>query len=206
MSTLPPLAALARTAVNLFTAIIVCALVAPSAPSLAQGPLDKLIGNNSKNLSRLPDDQIEGTIWEYKGTLRTDRRRDQESEADEAGDQEKKDKLEGRFRFEENAVFDVSRRLDLPSRDKVRGVLDSLREGEAQELKLPSGSKAKRIGSYRHSRNRLRLDLDDKKALFGVMVLRPKKNTSDIWQGTFQEKEGKRTVRTWQVEIRPVED
>ena len=52
----------------------------------------------------------------------------------------------------------------------------------------------------------MRLDFDDKDSLHGTMILTRQKKTEDVWIGNYTEKDGKKSVRTWQVEVRPLED
>ena len=115
--------------------------------------------------------------------------------------------LTGRFRVEGSAIFDVSRRFKLSPRKDVKKVVDDIRSGKGVDVKLPAAPQQKRLGQYRKlGRGRLRLDLDDKESLNGIMIIWRKKNTSDVWLGTYAEKQGTRTVRDWQVELRPIED
>ena len=180
------------------TAALLAILVTSQATQSAMGQLKLPIpGGNQSNLPRLPDDQIEGTIWEYKGKLKSKPAKD-----------EKVPELKGRFRTEGKAILDVSRRLALPSKDDVKRVVKSVVEdGKAPEIKLPSEPQVKRLGQYRKlSSGKLRLDFDDKESLNGLMIIWPKKDTDDVWMGTYSEKDGKKTVREWLVELRPIED
>jgi len=163
------------------------------AASLALPPIP---GGGSQNGARLPDDQVEGTIWEYRGTLQSKPAgADAESE------------LRGKFRIEGTAVFAVSQTIDLPSREEVKEVVDDVRRGKGIQLKVPTAAQQKRIGQYRKiSRSRRRFDFDDPDSLHGIMIVRPKKGTSDVWIGTYDQKQGKKTVGQWDVEIRPIED
>lgn len=173
--------------------------------SFAQGPLDQLKNSaRGDTLARLPNDQIEGTIWSYRGTL---------EKGTAAADGAKS--LEGQFRTEGEAILAVSRSLKLPTRDEVKGVVDSFRRGKPKAIPLPSGSSQQRLGEYRFlNKNKLRLDFEastdsntsDETALNGSMILRRKKDTSSVWIGDYREKEGKKTVRTWQMEVRALED
>lgn len=144
---------------------------------------------------------MEGTIWEYKATL-------------EKGelDGKKKAKTEGYFRTEGEGIFAVERRIKLPSGKQIRKLIDSIRSGDLKPIELPGG-KPKRIGDYKISRTgRLTLKFDDEgdeikgKGLFGTMILRKKKEQRGVYIGDYREKEGKKTVRTWQVTVRGVED
>jgi hypothetical protein len=148
------------------------------------------------NLQRLPDDQVEGTIFEYKGTLKE---KPKEGEGTPT--------LEGKFRIEDSAILDVSPTFKLPSKEEVKKLTDKIGSGKGVDLKLPAAPQQKRLGQYRRiSKGKMRLDFDDRDSLQGIMILNQQKNTSDVWVGTFSEKDGKKLVRTWQVEVRPIED
>lgn len=153
-------------------------------------------GGNKETLPRLPNDQVEGTIWEYSG-----KPKGQPKEG------EKAPKLEGRFRTENQAILDVSRRLPIPPKDEVKKVVEKVKEGELSEVKLPAAPQVKRLGEYRKiAGGKLRLDFNDKESLNGIMVIWPKKDTADVWLGTYTEKKDGKTVREWIVEVRPIED
>ena len=165
-----------------------------SATAFAQLPLPPVPGKGE--VSRLPDDQIEGTIWEYQGKLK-----------DEPAKGEEVPELQGRFRTEGKAIFDVSRRLPIPEKKEVDKAVKALKKGELKDIKLPEGPQVKRLGEYRQiTGGKLRLDFKDKESLNGIMIIWPKKETADVWLGNYTEKlEGKK-VRTWIVEVRPIED
>ena len=79
--------------------------------------------------------------------------------------------------------------------------------GKGVELKLPAPPQQKRLGEYRSiSGGKLRFDFNDKESLNGIMVVSRKKKTDDVWIGTFTEREAGRVVRTWDVELRPIQD
>lgn len=160
---------------------------------LAQLPIPR---GGKETLSRLPNDQIEGTIWEYSG-----KPKEQPKEG------EKTPKLEGRFRTEKQAIMDVSRRLPIPPKDEVKKVVEKVKEGELSEVKLPAAPQVKRLGEYRKiSGGKLRLDFNDKESLNGIMIIWPKKDTADVWLGSYTEKKDGKTIREWIVEVRPIED
>ncbi|MCC7424128.1 MAG: hypothetical protein IT428_28005 [Planctomycetaceae bacterium] len=180
---------------SMLSATMVLAAVVPSA--FAQGPLEKLApGKQQETLPRLANDQIEGTIWEYKAKPKDPPKEGQEVET-----------LEGKFRTEGSAIFDISKRIGLPEKKKVEKTVEAVKSGKAKEIKLPSPPQQKRIGEY-HTLNstKLRLDFNDPESLNGVMVVWKKKKTDDVLLGTFTQKEGKKTVKEWIVEIRPIED
>jgi hypothetical protein len=74
-------------------------------------------------------------------------------------------------------------------------------------LKLPAPPQQKRLGEYRTiTGGKLRFDFNDRESLNGIMVVGKKKKTDDVWIGTFTEREGTKVVRTWDVELRPIQD
>lgn len=180
---------------RLIAILSVAATVAWAAtPARAQGPLDLLRGNSRSTLDRLPDDQIEGTVWEYTATVSKDSA-DDEPEA-----------MKGRFCTEGEAVFDLRRRLPIPTRGEVEETIESIRAGELDEISLPEGAQQKRIGEYRYAKGKLLITFNDPKSLHGTMNLRKKKKTDTVWIGQYLEKEKKRVVQKWSVEVRPIED
>lgn len=169
-------------------------LVVPFAQ--AQGPLDKLAPGKQETLPRLANDQIEGTIWEYKLKPK-----------EPAKEGEKVETLDGKFRTEGSAIFDVGKRVALPEKKKIEKTIADVKAGKAKEIKLPGPPQQKRIGEYRTlNSTKLRLDFNDDESLNGVMVVWKKKKTDDVLLGTFNQMEGKKVVKEWIVEIRPIED
>lgn len=176
-----------------FVVVVVCL----AAPLYAQPPFLR-DPSNGGNLARLPNDQVEGAVWEYSGTPKSRQK---------AGE-EKMEDIAGQLRVEETAVYEVSRSLKLPGKKDVKGLVDALKSGEGREVSLPSGSKPKRIGEFSPlSNGRVRFELDNGKDLRGVIVGQKKNKTSDVLIGEYTEMDGKtKTGRQWQVELRPIED
>lgn len=175
-----------------FTAsLVIVTLVALCTAVLAQPPLPGL----NKGPGRLPDDNVEGSIWEYEGKLKG---------TPKAG--EKELELEGKFRLEGTAIFDVSPTLALPTTDEVKKTVKKVVDGKKVDLKLPAGPQQNRLGEYKKiSGGKIRLDFKDKE-MNGIMVIWPKKGASGVWIGTFDQREGTKTVREWDVEVRQIED
>lgn len=168
-------------------------------PANAQGPLEKIRkkaegGSSSDNLPRLPNDQVEGTIWEYKATPESKVR-----------DGKKTNELKGKFRLEGKAIFAVSKRITVP-KGGPKEIVSKIREGG--EIKIPEGPQQKRLGEYRElsSKGKYRLDFDDKDSLHGIMIIWKKSNKSDVWMGTYKEMDGKKTTGEYVVELKPIED
>lgn len=172
--------------------VLFSAMLSMLTPVFAQPPLP--FGNQSS--SRSADDQIEGSVWEYKGTLK---KKTSDSEPQT---------IEGKFRLEDEAIFDVSSRFKIPSRKVIKEeVVDPLIAGEGIELKLPEGPQQKRLGEFHKiSNSRIRLNFDDKDSLHGIMIMVRKKKTSTVWIGTYKEQKNKRTVREYKVVLKQIED
>lgn len=90
-------------------------------------------------------------------------------------------------------------KLQPPARGFSIGVRKSPARGNAKDDKQrPEGA----IGKYRVSKaGKLTLILDAEGGLTGAMVLTRDKRDENAWSGTFREKEGRKTVRTWKVAI-----
>jgi hypothetical protein len=158
-------------------------------------PLGKQKDNS---VPRLPNDSIEGTIWEYTGHLK------------EAGKEAKdSQQMEGKIRVEGTAIFDVRPTFSLPSKKEVKKVLDKVVEGKGGEVRLPAAPQQNRLGEFsKLSDGRYRLDFKgkEKEDLNGIMIIWKKKGTNGVMLGTFAEREGTKTVRNWEVELRAIED
>jgi len=162
-----------------------------ASPSVAQLPAPP-----APTGARAPDDQIEGTIFEYQGKLSGTPKKEDEERT-----------LAGKFRIEKSAVFDVSPTFALPSKDQVKKAVDGVVAGKGVNLKLPPAPQQKRLGEYRTiTGGKLRFDFNDKESLNGIMVVGKKKKTDDVWIGTFTERDGTKVIRTWDVELRPIQD
>lgn len=174
-----------------FAALLV--FVGCAAPAVAQLPLPVPVP--SGNLQRLPDDQIEGTIFEYKGTFKG------------SGSNAETEVLEGKFRLEKSAIFDVGGTFRAPSQAEMEKIKEKILSGKGGEIRLPGPPQQKRLGQFQKTySDRLRLEFDDKDSMFGTMLLNRKKGTDDVWIGTFAERQGTKLVRTWQVQVRPIQD
>jgi len=150
-----------------------------------------------KKLDRLPDDNVEGMTWEYEGTIKGTPKAD-----------EKDLELAGKFRLEGTAIFDVSPSLALPTTGDVKKTVKKVIAGKKVDLKLPSGPQQNRLGEYRKiSNGKYRLDFKEKDSpLNGIMIIQLKKGSSGVWIGTFDQREGTKTLRTWDVELRAIDD
>lgn len=157
----------------------------------------QLPGSGQQSLPKLPGDDVEGSIWEYRATPKSD-----------VGKTDiPTDSRSGRFRVEGNAVFDAQLALTLPPREKVRSVAEKLKRGEGMELRLPEPPRVKRIGEYKRlTKGRVRIDFNDKETLHGLMIMWPKKDSPGVWLGTYKEQEGRRTTSEWVVELREIQD
>lgn len=143
---------------------------------------------------RAPNDQVEGTIFEWYSVKQ------------KSGEEKKE--IKGKFRLEKKAVFDVSPRLALPSKKEVeKKVIEPIKKGDALNIRLPEGPQQKRLGEYTNiSGGKVRINFNDKESLHGLMIIWKKKDTDDVWFGTYTEKEGAKTTAEWDVELRPIQD
>lgn len=151
---------------------------------------------------RRPNDNVEGTIYEYKGELTKG-----DAEGKRAGDKDAPT-LEGMFRLEGEAIFAVGVTIDTPGKADRKRLLENLRSGKSTTLRSSTG-KPKRIGEYRVSDSgRIILNFDDTSegGLNGTLSLRKDKDQRTVYFGDFKEKEGDRTVRTWRMTVRKVQD
>jgi hypothetical protein len=158
-------------------------------------PVPVPVPGQSGNLQRLPDNTVEGLILEYKGTFKA------------SATAAEPEVLEGKFRMEKSAVFDVGGTFRAPTAAELEKLKNQILSGKGGELRLPPKPQQKRIGQYQKTTgDKLRIEFDDKDSLNGTMLLFHKKGTGDVWVGTFAEREGTKLVRTWQVTVRPIED
>lgn len=180
------------TTLRLPLLLVACAAVFGLADTAdAQLPIPLPVPGNN-NGQRMPDDSVEGVIFEYKGTFKR-------------GETAESEVLEGKFRLEKAAIFDVGGTFRAPSQAELEKIKNKLVKGG--EIPLPPKPQQKRLGQFQKTGgNKLRLEFDDKETMNGTMLLYYKKGTTDVWIGTFAEKEGTKVVRTWQVTVRPIED
>lgn len=168
-----------------------------STPAVAQLPPPPIpVPGPSSNGARMPDNTVEGVIFEYSGTL------------DLASKGKGEDKpLEGRFRLEKTAIFDLSPTMRLPTKAEVEKVVEGVQSGDPGKIKLPEKPQQKRLGQFQKTGSgRLRLDFDNKEAMVGTMMLFKEKGNTDVWVGTFTERIDGRAGRVWKIKARPVED
>lgn len=182
-----------------FALLLVPAVFFAACPADAQlGAVRERLGQ-ADTRERRPNDNVEGTIWEYEGEL-------------EKGelDGKKEASIAGKFRVEGTGIYAVGRSIRLTGKQDRKKLLEDLRNGGSRTFKTPDGTPT-RIGDVKSSKkSRITLDFDDERddpnALFGTMVLRLKKDLKNVYIGDYQEKEGKKTVRTWQMTVRKVQD
>ncbi len=175
------------------TAAALCLLT--TSPSWAQPGILKEKLEGQKTLPRRPNDNLEGTLWQYRATRKGS-----------------EDVLSGRFRIDEQLVFSTQSEIDLPKRPGRSGgrpvrPLPRLASGQGGTAKLPSEPTQRRIGECKTlSSGRVRIDFQPDSGLEGYMIIRPKKDATDVWWGTFQAMDGKKKKLRWDVELRKAED
>ena len=163
----------------------------------AQSLRSRLKGEQPNTLPRRPNDQIEGTIWEYKSTKYKTKL--------EKGQPEPK--VSGRFRIEGTAVFDVKEKLKIGPRKQGGSPLKNLVRGKGVEVDVPTGLEKKRIGEYKKMDNgKIKFEFDDPEGLHGTMIAWKKKDSNGVWLANYFQKEGKKTTGKWLMELRAIED
>lgn len=175
---------------------LVVIAAAPVSAQLPPPPVPVPVPNQSGNGQRVPDNTVEGIIFEYNGTL------------DPATKSKGEDKpLEGRFRLEKTAIYDLSPTLKLPTKAEVDKVVEGVKSGDPGKIKLPEKPQQKRLGQFQKTgAGKLRLDFDNKEAMVGTMLLFKEKGNADVWVGTFTERINGAAGRVWKIKARPVED
>lgn len=153
----------------------------------AQPPLP---GGRQEALPRLPNDNIEGAVWQYRATRK-------------GSDEE----LTGRFRVDEQVVFDLGRDVEIPDRPRDGGPLKKIIEGEGGTIRLPEEPQQKRIGECKTlSTGDVRIDFQPETPLQGYVIVRPKKDATGVWWGTYQAVAEKKNGLRWNIELRKAED
>ena len=151
----------------------------------------------SENRDRPPNDQVEGTIWEYKSTKYKSTLNKGEAVP----------KLFGRFRIEGNAVFAADNKIKIPPGTDIKEKLKDLAAGKDTELSLFKGLEETRIGEYKKMSNgKVRFDFNDPNGLRGVMIAWPKEDAQGVWLANYTQKEGTKTTGKWLMELRAVKD
>src|SRR6187401_3867324 len=94
------------------TGACVIGAATPAFAQLPAPPVPVPVPGQSNNGQRVPDNTVEGIIFEYSGTL------------DPATKSKGEDKpIEGRFRLEKSAIFDLSPTIKVPTKEDVDKVL-----------------------------------------------------------------------------------
>ncbi len=120
--------------------VLIAVLVFASAGGALANPLEAFrraaTGDASADtLQRLPNDNVEGTVWEYKGVLE----KGKASAADGDGDEPK---LTGHFRTEGEAIFAVTTGLKLPSRKEVKKIVASVAKASRKRFPCRTPSRS----------------------------------------------------------------
>ena len=176
-------------------AIAVALCLVPAEHSYAQRRKN-LQGSTTEFRPRMPNDQIEGTVWEYHSTKYHFRLED--------GEQARQ--LEGRFRVEGNAIFLDKQVVSTASREQRVAQLKRLAQGGG-EVAIPNGPEEKRIGEYRKIDGaKYRFEFHDDEGLHGILIAWPKEGSPGVWLANYYEKDGNQTTGKWSMELRGIED
>ena len=178
------------------------ALVSPGEAMAQRASIMRAVQAASQNqqpetLPRRANDQIEGTVWEYRSI--------EYKMQLEPGEPEPQ--IDGRIRIEGNAVFDANPVINIAPRTERADLLQRFVRGEGIELAAPAGPEEKRIGEYRRLDNgKIRFEFNDPDSLNGVMLAWPKEDAPGVWLANYFQHEGGQTTGKWLLEIRAVED
>jgi hypothetical protein len=117
------------------------------------------------------------------------------------------EELSGRFRIAEKLVFALEAEVQLPERPREGHPLPRRVEGNPATVKLSEPSQHKRLGECKtHSSGRVRIDFLPDSPLPGTVIVRPKKDTPDVWWGRSQATERDQSGLKWDIELRKAED
>lgn len=151
---------------------------------------------------RRPNDNLEGTIWQYRATRK---------------DKDKKEVvIEGRLRIEENGVFEVDMPVELPGKrllglrkdDKAAKKSDDGASEEPKRKVTVPTTRGRRVGDVSKlddGRTKLVIEAKDF-PLQGILILWPKKDRPGVWMGTYQERKNDKNGEKWAIELREGED
>ncbi len=158
--------------------------------------------------TRRPNDDLEGTIWQYRATRKG--KGDKETE-------EKEIVLEGRFRIEEKGVFEADKQIELPGRplpglrknnkDEGKAEGNSKDNSKGKSITVPS-AKGRRVGDVTKTNDgKTKLVIEAKDfPLQGIVIVWPKKDRPGVWMGTYQERKNDKNGDKWVIELRESED
>ncbi|MEM7457185.1 MAG: hypothetical protein AAF456_22780, partial [Planctomycetota bacterium] len=148
-------------------------------------------GQQEESMARRPNDQVEGTVWEYRSIEYKMR-----LEPGEVAPQ-----IDGRIRIEGNAVFDASPNINIAPRQERAELIQRFARGEGVEISAPTGPEEKRIGEYRRLDNgKVRFEFNDPESLNGVMIAWPKEDAPGVWLANYYQHEGEKTTGKWLLE------
>ena len=157
----------------------------------------RILGKDQEKRDRRPNDDVEGTIWEYKSTkYKSTLKKGEEAPV-----------LSGRIRIEGNAVFKADKKIKIGGENNRRKKLKDLASGKGAEIDLGKQVDGERIGEYRKMSNgKYRFDFNDEDGLHGVMIAWPKDGVKGVWLADYSQKDGSKTTGKWLMELRAIKD
>lgn len=169
---------------NLSALLTVLAFLVVGAPAKAQLPLPP----RADSIPRLPNDQIEGAIWQFKATKRGEEK-----------------PIEARLRVSEGAILEVPAPPEVKPGD---GKTPPERVKEALE-KLGPKVADKRIGDVEKMDNGKTKLVFNEGSLRGQAIITPVKDKKGVWSGEYRQRTDPNNQKLgpiWKLELRQAED
>jgi len=145
--------------------------------------------------SRLPNDQIEGAVWQYRAV------------------QKQKDGTEnvkeGNFRIEEKGIYRTDTIVKVPPVEKPGKIFDAIKSGQGGTVKIPQPNpKGDRIGDVtKLSDGKTKLVFIDKDfPLQGNVIVWAKKDRPGVLMGYVAGKDSDKAGERWTLELRELKD
>lgn len=154
-------------------------------PALAQLPLPP----RTDSVPRLPNDQIEGSVWQFKATKRGEEK-----------------PIEARFRVSDGAILEVPAPPEVKPGENSKTPPEKIKE--ALE-KLGPKVADKRIGDVQKMDNGKTKLVFLEGPLRGQAIIAPVKNKSGVWSGEYRQRTDPANEKLgplWKLELRQSED
>lgn len=168
--------------------------------AMGQG-LPRKRGSDENQAKRLPNDQLEGALWEYRLVRELPDSKQKREELETAN---VPNELRGRWRMDEGAVYEPA---PVQPIEKPGPKLAEMKRGQV-ELKLPAPPAPVRIGDVTALDNgRKKIAFVDSQPFHGSLTIWPKPGHRDVWEGFgWETNAAGNRVQKWQVEMRLIED
>ena len=165
---------------RLFT-IAFCLVAVPASAQLPLPP-------RADSVPRLPNDNIEGSIWQFKATKRGEEK-----------------PIEARFRVSDGAI------LEVPTPPEVKPGEGKTPPERVKEVLEKLGPKVadKRIGDLEKMANGKTKLVFNEGPLLGQAIITPVKDKTGVWSGEYRQRTDPATQKLgpiWKLELRHAED